>query len=45
LAARELTLWYEKNWQKYYVAKKPHHYLERIMTSILGTYWHTNVRI
>jgi len=33
LEARELTLWYDQNWQKNSLDEKLHHSLERILTS------------
>jgi hypothetical protein len=42
LEARELTFWYDQNWQNNWLAEKLHHFLERILTS-RGTYWHTNL--
>ena len=44
LGARELTVWYDKNWQTYWLAVKLVHSPQRILTSS-GTYWHTDLFI
>ena len=44
LVAQELTVWYDKNWQNYWVPEKLLHSPRRILTSS-GTYWHTDLFI